>query len=295
MNVQGRKNMSENEFRAFCGLLNDEEGKTLDRLSSEFKKILRQEPHWKDWILSQKDIPNKHRSRELIQELHWEEIETELKDLAGKDGNNIDLEEGLSLLSLFSGSSLGKEEISVPLDRMAEDLSPVLDRAGDAETVIKVFRQYFFKHQGFHGDILNYYDPENSYLHKVLDRKIGIPISLSCVCLLLARRLRWKGRRLPLFGIGLPSHFIVQFRFAEKSVYLDPFNRGKVISRRDCIEMLKNQDIGFQESYLFPVDSRAILTRTITNLVHVYSDLGEEKKRDQLLKYLQVLNGEREA
>ena len=292
MTLKKRKKISERQFRAFCRLINDEEGRTLSRLSLEFKEILRQDPSWKEWILSREDIRQGDKVHELITETHWEQIGLSIDRLLQAGGENFDLEEGMILLSLFSGSMSSREEITGPLDRMSGDLKPILSQAPAFESVVKVFKQYLFKIQGLHGDILNYYDPDNSYLHKVLDRKIGIPISLSCVCLLLARRLAWRGRPLPLFGIGLPTHFIVQFRFPEKNIFLDPFNRGKVMNRRDCIELLRNQDIAFQESFLVPVDSRAILSRTITNLVHVYSDLGEEKRQDQLLKYLRLLNSE---
>ena len=108
----------------------------------------------------------------------------------------------------------------------------------------------------------------------------------------VADRLVWRDRPVPLFGVGLPSHFIVQFRFSEKIVYMDPFNRGKLLARRDCIELLRNQEIGFQESYLTPVNNLTILSRSISNLVYVYNDLGNEKLRDQLLRYLRILNEE---
>ena len=68
-----------------------------------------------------------------------------------------------------------------------------------------------------------------------------------------------------------------------------PFNRGKILTRRDCIELLRNQEIGFQESYLTPVNNLTILSRSVSNLVYVYNDLGNEKLRDQLLGYLRIL------
>src|SRR5581483_11002036 len=128
----------------------------------------------------------------------------------------------------------------------------------------------------FRGNASNYYDPENSYIHKVLRHRAGIPVSLSSVCLLLARRLEWAQKPLPLFGIGLPGHFIVQFSFPEKKILIDPFGQGKIVTRKDCLALLRDQEIPFRESYLSPVSAHAILCRTITNLVHIYSDRGEE-------------------
>jgi len=288
------RKLTEKQFRAFCRLLNDEEGKTLNRLTLEFKSLVREEPKWKEWIAKQESISANHRAVHILEEMRWDETGEEFKKLLEREGKNFNLEKALTLLASFPNGLMKKEEITEPLDRMAAELKHALREAQDTDMLIRIFRQYLFKIQGFHGNLSNYYDPDNTYLNKVLDRKIGIPISLSCVCILLAERLVWRDQPVPVFGIGLPSHFIVQFRFYEKSVYMDPFNRGKILSRRDCIELLRNQEIGFQESYLTPVNNLTILSRSISNLVYVYNDLGNEKLRDQLLRYLRIINEEPE-
>jgi len=289
MERMNARKLTDKEFRAFCQLLNDEEGKTLHRLTLEFKSILREEPKWKEWIATQDFISANHRAAQVLEEMRWEEIGESLKDLIDREGKIFNLGKALSLLASFPNGLMKEEEIIRPLDRMAAELNGAIRQAQDTDMLIKIFCQYLFQTQGFHGNLSNYYDPDNTYLNKVLERKIGIPISLSCLCILLAERLLWRGEPIPLFGIGLPSHFIVQFRFYEKTVYMDPFNRGKLLTRRDCIDLLHNQEIGFKESYLTPVNNLTILSRSISNLVYVYNDLGNEKLRDQLLKYLSLL------
>lgn len=289
MERMNARKLTENQFRAFCRLLNDEEGKTLNRLTLEFKSLIREEPKWREWIATQEFISANHRVTQILEEMRWDETGGEFKNLIEREGKNFNLEKALTLLASFPNGLMKKEEITEPLDRMAAELKLALREAQDTDMLVRIFSQYLFKTQGFHGNIANYYDPDNTYLNKVLDRKIGIPISLSCVCILLADRLNWRDRPVPVFGIGLPNHFIVQFRFYEKSVYMDPFNRGKLLTRRDCIELLRNQEIGFQESYLTPVNNLTILSRSISNLVYVYNDLGNEKLRDQLLGYLRIL------
>ena len=283
------KKITEQEFKAFCKLLNDEEGRTLHKLTSEFKTLIVQEPRWKEWLSTQEFISANHRVYQILEEMRWEELGRSLKTLLEREGKNFDLEQALCLLSSFPNGLFKREEVREPLDRMAAELAPAVREAQDVDMLVKIFRQYLFKIQGFHGNISNYYDPDNTYLNKVLDRKIGIPISLSCVAILLADRLIWRDRPVHIFGVGLPSHFIVQFRFPEKQTYMDPFNRGKLLTRKDCIDLLRGQDIGFQESYLEPVTNLTIVSRSISNLVYVYNDLGNEKLRDQLLKYLQIL------
>lgn len=290
-----KKKVSEKEFKAFCSLLSDESERTFSLLAKDFKSIILQEPKWKEWVCAQKELYATPRVKELLCELRRDEIESEFKELVRKEKDQPDLEEGLFLLSSFADIELKKDEVSDTLDKMGKVLNPVLQDAETPEHVIRIFRHYCFEMEGFRGNQSNFYDPDNCYIHKVLTRKLGIPISLSSVCLLLAKRLHWHGKLLPLVGVGLPMHFIIQFRFPQKSVFLDPFNRGKILSRKDCIELLHNHDIAFNESYLHPVNSQIILSRTITNLIHIYSNLGDDRKRDQLLKYLQIISGSGES
>src|SRR3989344_287397 len=213
MERMNARKLTEKQFRAFCRLLNDEEGKTLNRLTLEFKSLVREEPKWKEWIATQESISANHRAVHILEEMRWDETGEEFKKLLEREGKNFNLEKALTLLASFPNGLMKKEEITEPLDRMAAELKQALRDAQDTDMLVKIFRQYLFKTQGFHGNLSNYYDPDNTYMNKVLDRKIGIPISLSCICILLAERLIWRDKPIPVFGIGLPSHFIVQFRF----------------------------------------------------------------------------------
>jgi regulator of sirC expression with transglutaminase-like and TPR domain len=106
----------------------------------------------------------------------------------------------------------------------------------------------------FTGDEQNFYDPENSYFNCVLDRrKIGNPISLSLLYLLLARRLR-----LPMAGIGLPGHFLCRFQSSRAEIYIDPFHGGRVLVKADCIKMVMQLQHRFDDSFLAPVSARRI-------------------------------------
>lgn len=288
--VEAERRIPEKEFLALCSLIADEKGRTLALLSREFKAVIVREPEWKDRIASDPELSANENIRGLVEETQCERVEKSFKQLLRQGAGKLDLEEGLFLLSSFYDPFLRKEDVSAPLDKMAEALNPLLEEAGGPEQAVRVFRQFLFDNQSFHGNIHHYYDPDNSYLHRVLERKTGIPISLSSVCLLLAKRLRWRAGPFPLAGIGLPGHFIIQFRSPESSVFIDPFNRGKLLTRKDCVELLQSYDVAFQDSYLSPVSSHTILCRTITNLHQIYNSAGEEKKKDRLQGYLKILN-----
>jgi regulator of sirC expression with transglutaminase-like and TPR domain len=146
------------------------------------------------------------------------------------------------------------------------------------------FGDYLFREQGFTGDESNYYAPENSYLDTVLDRRTGNPISLSTVCLLLARRLR-----LPMTGIGLPGHFVCRYQSAEEEVYLDAFNRGRLLTRADCIQHLVQTGHGAGDGFLTPATSRRILLRMCSNLHQIYQQIERPAETARMQRYLVAL------
>ena len=288
--VQTQSSLSEKEFRSLCSLLEEESGKTLNVLSQNFKNLIRKDPAWQLYLKSNLDPSTWNRVHQLMEEVRAEQLEHSIHHLLRGGVARVDLEEGCWALAEYGDPSATRAQIQGPLDRMARELEQIISGHTTTTEVIHSFKEYLFEQQGFHGNHTNYYDPENSYIHRVLARKTGIPISLSCVCLLLSKRIQWKNKPLPLVGIGLPLHFIVQFRFPDNNVFVDPFNRGRVLSRRDCVEILQVSDIPFKPSYLLAINAHAILCRTMTNLIHIYTNLGEEHKKNRLIRFLQIFD-----
>ncbi|MBI1802781.1 MAG: transglutaminase family protein [Chloroflexi bacterium] len=134
--------------------------------------------------------------------------------------------------------------------------------------VIAAFNRLLFDELGFHGNAENYYDPRNSLLNDVIERRTGIPITLALVVMEIGARAG-----LTVEGVGLPGHFIVRVRGEGWQVLLDPFNRGAELSRYDC-EQLMAQALGrpmpLLPHYLEPVAKRAFLMRMLNNLQAVY-------------------------
>lgn len=126
--------------------------------------------------------------------------------------------------------------------------------------------RHLFDDLGFAGNRDDYLDPRNSYLHEVLDRRTGIPISLSVVTLEVGRRLG-----VPLAGVGMPSHFLVR-HLAEPAAFLDPFDGGVRLTEADCEAIFRT--LGgtgaWVPDYLDPVGPRAILTRMLANLQGIF-------------------------
>lgn len=128
--------------------------------------------------------------------------------------------------------------------------------------------EWLFQKLEFRGNEADYADPRNSYLNQVLERRLGIPISLSVIFVELAQRLG-----VPAHGVGLPGHFIVAITGEDEPVLLDPFHGGRRLSVDDCAELVHNAaglDGPFDPEWLAPTPPRAIVARMLNNLRGFY-------------------------
>ena len=159
------------------------------------------------------------------------------------------------------------------LDEMAGEAREYAGETEDAREALRRLSEYLFLRVGFQGNEGDYYDPENSYLNRVMDRKLGIPITLSIVYMEVARRLG-----MVLEGIGLPGHFILRHGPPEWELYVDPFHGGQLLSQADCEQLVQQLFHGgaeFQDEFLLPCTQKAILVRLLSNLKSVYGQQEE--------------------
>lgn len=154
------------------------------------------------------------------------------------------------------------------LDEMAEEVAA--RRPGLASTLrYEAMRKVLVESYELRGNAEDYYDPDNSFLNRVLERRLGIPISLSIVWIEVGRRLKW-----PVSGVGFPGHFLVRFDDPERYVIADPYHEGRALTLEDCRALLErnfNGQLAFSPGLLAPVGTRAILTRLLGNLRWLYA------------------------
>jgi len=194
--------------------------------------------------------------------------------------NPAPLEEGVFLLARFSDPTLDLAPYRRQLNQMASTLQERISRTSLTADVISIINRYLFQELNFSGNTTDYYLPENSYIHTLLTHKKGIPISLSVLVLLLAKRLS-----LPIYGIGMPGHFLIQWSDAHHEIYIDPFNNGRPLTR-DQVKALLTKDGGtFEERYLQCATPRQILARMMNNLIRVYQQMDEEEKVHWLSRF----------
>jgi len=169
---------------------------------------------------------------------------------------------------------------------MAATLAPRLPERTDPLHVISQINRFLFMEEGFCGNTEDYYDPRNSFLNDVLDRKTGIPIMLSTVYLEIAERLRF-----PLVGVGMPGHYLVRHPYFD--ILIDPFTQGRILAAADCEKRMREvlgDEVPFHESYLKGVNKLHTVTRMLNNLRNVYLNLRQFPKALQITELVLALH-----
>jgi regulator of sirC expression with transglutaminase-like and TPR domain len=152
------------------------------------------------------------------------------------------------------------------LDALASRLHCDLSRP--AIENIESMNKLLFEKEQFRSNEEEYDDPRNSYLNDVLDRKLGIPISLSLIYIEVARR-----RDLPVRGVSFPGNFLVKYPTGHNEILVDPYRRGRILTRHDCKELLKAQfgdEAELKPEYFAESTKKQILARMLNNLKGSY-------------------------
>lgn len=185
------------------------------------------------------------------------------------------------------------------IERMAARLRGRLP-VGDPEEKVIALNQFLFDELGFSGNADDYYDPRNSYLNEVLERRVGIPISLSILYMEVGRKVG-----LPLEGVSFPGHFLVRLALRSSTLVLDPFSGGEPLSERDLRKLLKRviagsgraglrsaEDVAAElplDQFLEPAGHRQVLARVLRNLKNIYREKDEPQRQLEVINRMLVV------
>jgi regulator of sirC expression with transglutaminase-like and TPR domain len=226
----------------------------------------------------------RRRAREIIAYFGRQSADADFMNFCASRGEDLPLEEGALLLARTQYPEINVAAYAALLDSFADTLRLRVDFNADLESIVASINGYLYQELQFVPNEANYYAPENSFLNRVLDKRTGNPISLCTVFLLLGRRLK-----LPVTGIGLPGHFICRYQTSTAEVYIDAFNRGKHLTKADCIKYLLHTHHGLEEGYLAPVSTRRMLLRMCANLHQIYLHSGHTDYAARFQRYLIAL------
>ncbi len=183
---------------------------------------------------------------------------------------DLDLYAELDILDALAAGARDTVSVTAPLLTRAAALS-----------------DYLFGELGFRGNRADYYDPRNSLLNDVLERRLGIPITLAIVYIAIAQQLD-----IPAAGVGMPGHFIICINTPNLTMWLDPFNRGYVLTRDDCERLVRRTtDIAeqFRDEWLEPVTPEEIITRLLNNLRLIYMQQEQWEPACSVLRRMRMV------
>lgn len=211
------------------------------------------------------------------------------------EGDRFGLAEACLLIAADAYPGLDVDRYLAEIERMAARLRGRLSAEADAEEKVIELNRMLFVDLGFSGNAQDYYDVRNSYLNEVIDRRRGIPISLSILYMEIGRKIG-----LPLEGVSFPGHFLVRLRVRGGTLVLDPFSGGLPLAEPDLRDLLRRVVAGSGaaglrsarevaaelplDPFLEPASHRQILARVLRNLKGIYRD------KDAAPQLLAVLN-----
>lgn len=277
------------EFENLIKLLDDEDENIYGNIKERFLSHGSPSSEFLKSYSGSENILIKKRASEIISIINFEETELKFKKLINQDKSDI-LEEAVFLIATLGYPGIIIKDYISELDSMAYEIDILLResaKSGKPNTLdtLNIINEYLFFKKRFKGNEDNYYDPDNSYMNKVMDKKTGIPVSLSVLYMLISRRLN-----LPVYGLSLPGHFILKYSDENEEFFIDPFNKGIIISTKEAQKFIKNigmTDEEFKEiPYLKNSTDREIILRVLRNLSEIYKKEGELLKPEQIEKIM---------
>lgn len=276
------RTLTTNEIKALIVLLGDDDIKTAQIART---RLLEARHEAQPFLEEARTSPDPHvrtRVYSILERLRLDDLAEHFRQFAAMPSAWLDLEEGAFLIAESEYPTINRAHYQAVMDHMASEFQRRVETEGipQGRPLIERFNAYFFDELGFCGNQDHYHDPDNTYLNQVLDRRLGIPISLSAVYLLLAKRIR-----LPVVGIGMPGHFLLQYN---DSLFIDAFHKGQLLNRSECVQFLMNNGFGFHPAYLSPTPTRFMLVRMLTILIQSYSTQDPERA-DSLAGFRDIL------
>jgi regulator of sirC expression with transglutaminase-like and TPR domain len=206
-------------------------------------------------------------------------------EVVGRD--DFTLDQAALLIGAWEYPERDVDEYRDMLDGIARRVAPEVERAPDGIGRARAISEHLFDRLGYTGNHDNYYDPRNTFLCEVIDRRIGIPITLSVLYLEVARRVGVLAQ-----GVNFPGHFLVRVAIEDAWLFLDPFSRGRVMTPADLEQLLRKTTTPtavLEPSVIAAASKRQIVARMLVNLAGIYGRNGDLPRSLDVLERLAIL------
>lgn len=206
----------------------------------------------------------------------------------GVEDERIDLLRASLTFARIEYPSLDPAPYIAQIEQLGRRVSAKIDDPGEPVQCIAALNYVLFDEEMFRGNTADYYNPRNSFINDVLDRRLGIPITLALLYMEVAQRAGFQ-----LFGVGMPGHFMLKhYDIDGRSFFIDAFERGSVLSEDDCkrkIESIHSGQITLRPEFLLIVTRRQMLTRMLNNLRTIYLSRRDFRRALQVVDLILVI------
>ena len=220
-----------------------------------------------------------------------ERIADRLSEMFSQGEEEVDLAKAAATLALPAYPDLDFAPYIRLLDEYAEIVRGIPLRNDEQEARVSAINTFMYRGAGFAGNYDDYHDPRNSFLNDVMDRRKGIPVSLSVIYLEIARRLE-----LPIYGVGLPAHFLVKYESGRRRFFIDPFDYGRTLNRQGCRRLIRQlhggREVELTDLDFQAVTKRRIIVRMAANLRDIYLSTRQFRLGIEYLNVLIALGGD---
>jgi regulator of sirC expression with transglutaminase-like and TPR domain len=286
--------MDRREILAMISLLDDTDSEVINSVTGNLLKqgpvvIPELEKAWEGTPSEKLQV----RLENLIQEIQFNGVKNDLNRWI-KTGAEYVLE-GAFYIARFQFPEISMAKIAEQVEHIRKDVWIEINSNLTALEKVKILNYIIFDLHKFSRNNTDFYSPQNSYINQVFETKKGNPISLSIIYLSVA----WK-LGLPIYGVNLPKNFILaykdEFRHHDATdesedilFYINPYNKGAVLGRREIDYFITQQQIKPHPSFYVPCSNPEIITRLINNLILSYEKLGYEQKITRMKELLRVM------
>jgi regulator of sirC expression with transglutaminase-like and TPR domain len=238
------------------------------------------------------DSVARERAYSLVRELNEEVLIDEFTALRTKieEKRRGALEDGVFLIARYGYPMLDTEYYRLELDALAGMLHDRIKGIHSPLELLGATNEFFFKTRGFTGNHQNFLEADNSYLNQVLDRRLGIPISLAVLYVLVA------GHRLglPFSGVSTPGHFLIRFDgLQSEPIFIDAFNGGVILRIEDIKKFLYTAGLPYYDTFIRPASTRTILLRMLRNLILLSEEASDSCAKNAFDRFHGILLGNR--
>lgn len=272
---------TEGELQALISLLNDEDERIVRPVMQALMGAGEQAMPYLQQAREHREPRIRGRARQLLEQVRLRDLQGRFAEFSTLPDSEQQLLTGALLVAEHAYADLDADEVGQQLDEYAAQARGRLAGLGPLES-LRVFTRYFFIAKGFRAG--DFADPDNHYLNRVLQRRTGIPITLSLAFILVGQRAG-----LDLKGVCFPHQYICRWDGPGGPQFIDPWGGGQFLEEADCIRYLETQGGGYHPDFLQPAPVRFSIARVLANLVKLYNDAGDRLRAEPLQKCRTVL------